>query len=391
MFSDGTEKTAKAPFDTTGVGGATKISLTAGGYNQLQTEILLDSDKESFYYLDKTGQLVHHLRNIGSVPSPKGIDFSPDGKTLWVTMLLNKKRGLSVYDVASGSDLADIDLNGGGGVELVFSKDGSRVYASQMETAKVYEIDTSSKKILRVFDTQSAWTKVVELSPDSKTLYAANWSGNDVSAIDLATGSVRRFPTVKTPRGLYPTADGKTLYVAGYGNGDIEKIDLASGRGKIIFSTGSSGAMRHIVGDESRGILFVSDMGKSAIFKVNLADDSVTKFVDTDADPNTIALSPDKKVLFVSCRGKNAANGNYYIPGPEWGSVLLFDTTSGKMLDAIVGGNQPTALAVSRDGSLLGFSDFLDSRIEIYRVPGYDVLQSGNGGRSSIYRSELRK
>ena len=67
--------------------------------------------------------------------------------------------------------------------------------------------------------TEGSWTKVMALSPDERTIYAANWSSNDVSAVDLATGSVRRYPTVRTPRGLFPTPDGKRLCVAGYEDG----------------------------------------------------------------------------------------------------------------------------------------------------------------------------
>ena len=45
-------------------------------------------------------------------------------------------------------------------------------------------------------------------------------------------------------------------------------------------------------------------------------------------------------MLYVSNRGRNGSN--YYLPGPEWGSVLAIDTRTGRILDAIVGGNQPT-------------------------------------------------
>ncbi len=389
VFGDGSEKKGKTPFSGPVPSGQVKVAISYKGYNPSNVEFLLDKDTQKFFYLDRSGQLVHRLLNIEAVPSPKALAFSPDGKELWSTMLLNKKRGLGVYSVDTGADLADINLDDGGGVELVFSSDGSKVYVSQMETARVYEIDAKTKKILRTFDTKSAWTKVVALSHDGKSLYAANWSGNDVSIINLENGTVSRIPTVKTPRGLYATRDNKTLYVAGFGAGEIEKIDLKSKKGIVIYKSG--GAMRHLAVDEDRGVMYVSDMGRNAIFEVDLANDSVKKFADTDYDPNTIALSPDKKILYVSCRGRNAANDNYYIPGPEWGSVLLFDTKNGKMLDAIVAGNQPTALGVSDDGSLMATSDFLDSRIELFSVPPYEVLRAGNGGRSAVYRQELWK
>lgn len=339
---------------------------------------------------DPADQLVHHLFNINAVPSPKAAAFSPDGKEIWATLLLNEKRGIAVFNAFNGEKIKDINLENGGGVEIIFSQDGNKVYVSQMETAKVFEIDATSKEILRTFDTESAWTKELALSSDGKTLFASNWSGDDVSEIDLQKGILlRRIPTVDTPRGIYVTEDGSFLYVAGFGRGEIEKIDLKTGTSKVIFK--SKGAMRHIIADEEKEVLYVSDMGKNTIWQVSLKNDEVKKFADTDYNPNTIKLSPDKKILFVSCRGINASADNYYIPGPEWGSVLLFDTETGEMLDAIVGGNQPTALDVSSDGKLLVFSDFLDNRLEVFEVPSYDVLVQGEGGRSQVYKQELRK
>jgi DNA-binding beta-propeller fold protein YncE len=340
--------------------------------------------------VDPSGQLVHHLFNINSVPSPKAAVFSPDNKEIWVTMLLNAKRGVAVFDVQTGEKIKDINLSDGGGVEIIFSSDGNLVYVSQMETATVFEIDAKTKNVLRTFNAKSTWTKALEFSADGNALFASNWVGNDISEIDLQSGRlIRTIPTVKIPRGIYATKDGNYLYVAGFDNGEIQKIDLKTGQGKIIYK--SEGAMRHIVADEERGVLFVSDMGKNVILQVSLADDSVKEFAITDINPNTIVLSPDKKILFVSCRGINYSDENYPIPGPEWGSVLLFDAETGKMLDAIVGGNQPTALAVSPDGKKLVFSDFLDSRLEIFEIPSYSVLANGNGGRSDVYKAELKK
>ncbi|MCX6737952.1 MAG: YncE family protein [Candidatus Parcubacteria bacterium] len=350
----------------------------------------IQQTKKISILIDPVGQLVHHLFNIVSVPSPKATVFTADGKEIWTTLLLNKKRGVSIFDSLTGDKVADINLADGGGVEIIFSLDGNKAYVSQMETAQVFEIDKNSKKVLRVFNTGSAWTKILELSADGKTLFASNWSGNDVSEINLEEGKlIRRIPTIKTPRGLYATKDGNYLYVAGFDKGEIEKIDLKTGKGKVIYKSG--GAMRGIAADEEKEVLYISDMGKSAIFQVFLKNDEVKKFVNTDHNPNTIVLSPDKKILFVSCRGINNSSGNYYIPGPEWGSVLLFDTENGTMLDAIIGGNQPTALDVSPDGKLLVFSDFLDSRLEVFEVPSYSVLKDGDGGRSEVYKSELRK
>ncbi len=360
--------------------------------NEEQEEVEEKENNSSVVSPDKSleGQLVEYRFTINNVPSPKGVSFSPDGKEIWVTSLTNKKVGVYVFDSLTGEQKKKIYLPDGGGVEIVFNEEGTRIYVSQMETARVFEIDSFSKEILRVFETNSSWTKVLFVSPDEKRLYASNWVGNNVSEFNVETGELlENFPSVKTPRGLYVTENGNDLYIAGFGEGDFQRINLKTKESEIIFKT--NGALRHIVGDEKRGILFVSDMGKGKIWQVDMEKKEFSDFADTEINPNTIVLSPDKKILFVSNRGKNYSETNYNIPGPEWGSVLLFDTESGELLDAIVGGNQTTGLDISPDGRTLAFSNFLDHNLEIYRVPSYQELKEGNGGASESYKDQLRK
>jgi DNA-binding beta-propeller fold protein YncE len=184
------------------------------------------------------------------------------------------------------------------------------------------------------------------------------------------------------------TPDGERLFVAGYDKGEIERITLATGESKVLLHTG--GAMRHLVGDSVNGLLYADDMLYGQVYVVDLATESVRKLAKTDKEPNTIDLSPDGKVLYVSNRGKNNPK-SYYIPGPEWGSVLAIDTATGKILDAIVGGNQCTGLDVSPDGKLLAFSDFLDNRVRIYSIPDYQTLAAGGGGRAVAHLKDLVK
>ena len=137
--------------------------------------------------------------------------------------------------------------------------------------------------------------------------------------------------------------------------------------------------MRHMAADESKGLLYVGEFAENEIYVVDLATDKVTKLAATDQRPNTIELSPDGKVLYVSNRGKDNPTTGYLTKGPEWGSVLAIDTSTGKILDAIIGGNQCTGLDVSPDGTLLAFSDFLDYVIRIYRDPR--LLHAPSGQR----------
>jgi len=368
--------------------GPITVVISRSGSNTFTQRLFLDAARTFDVLLDPKGQVVHALGSLAAKGAPKGVAVTPDGREAWAS-ILNGPPSIEIYDLKTMAKTGGIDIGRYGSVEIIFNADGTRAYASQMETAKVFEIDTATRKVTRSFATGSAWTKVVALSPDEKTLYAANWSGNDISLIDLTTGKLlRRIPTAKTPRGLWPTKDGLYLYVAGFDKGELQRIDLKSGVVKTLFKSG--GALRHLVADENTGKLYASDMSKDVVWVLDMNTLKTKKFCDTDEKPNTIELSPDGMVLFISNRGENNPK-SYYLKGYEWGTILLMSTDTGAPLDAIVGGNQCTALDVSADGHTLVFSDFLDDRLRVYDIPGYATLLSGAEGRFATHFADLKK
>jgi DNA-binding beta-propeller fold protein YncE len=384
--ADGATRRARTPFKGTVAGGELELTVARAGYNRLVQRVRLDRHRALDLWLDPAGLLHHKLGELRSGSNPKQVAFSPDGRELWVSLLGG--RGVEVFDARTMRKRKAIRLGKHGAVEVLFSGDGRTVYASQMETASVWEIDRASFRVRRQLPTKGNWSKVMALSPDERTLYVANWVSSNISEIDLRKGRVRRLlKTVRTPRGLWPTPDGKRLYVAGFEDGELQRIDLATGKARTLLRTG--GAMRHLVGDPKGRRLYADDMATNQAFVVDLATDRVRKLAITDNVPNTIDLTPDGRVLYVSNRGRNGAS--YYLPGPEWGSVLAIDTASGKVLDAMVGGNQTTGLDVSADGRLLAFSDFLDNRIHVFAVPPHPKLAAGGGGRAAAHRAELAK
>lgn len=383
---DGSTTITRTPFRGTVIGGRLQLSLARPGYNRLTEQLALDRDRTVHRWLDPAGLLHHKLGVLRTGPAPKQVAFTPDGREMWVTLLGGN--GLQVFDRATLRRKAEVRLGRYGAVEVVFSRDGSTVYASQMETASIFQIDRRTYRVRRQLPTKGVWSKVMALSADERTMYVANWVSNDVSEIDLVSGRVRRLlRTVGTPRGLYPTSDGKRLYVAGYARGELASIDLGTGRSTVLLRTG--GAMRHLVADPAHGRLYADDMGTNEAFVVDLRTSKVRKLADTNSTPNTMDLSPDGRVLYISNRGRNGSD--YYLPGPEWGSVLAVDTRTGRVLDAMVGGNQPTGLDVSPDGRTLAYSDFLDDRVSLYAIPSYAVLAAGNGGRARTHLADLPK
>jgi YVTN family beta-propeller protein len=380
----GEAATGVTPFATTLPAGRMTLTVTSpDGKSKHQDAVLLDSARSFDVVLDPPGQVVANECFITASAAPKSVSITPDGTQAW-TALLNGPPSIEIYEPKTGRKLGSIDLGAYGAVEVIFNKTGTLAFASQMETAKVFMIDVKTRKVVREYKTHGTWTRVVALSPDEKTLYAANWSGNDVSVMDVATGQlIKRIPVAKTPRGLWPTSNGRYLFVAGFGAGDLQRVDLKTWKAEKVYHSG--GAMRHLVADDKRGLLFASDMSKDVIWVTDMNTLKTTEFAKVDHKPNSIALSPDGRILFVSCRGASNPK-SYYVPGYEWGTILLLDATTGKPLDAIIGGNQCTALAVSSDARTLVFSDFLDDRLRVYSVPPYAKLASARGG---LYQAHL--
>jgi DNA-binding beta-propeller fold protein YncE len=111
-------------------------------------------------------------------------------------------------------------------------------------------------------------------------------------------------------------------------------------------------------------------MRRARIYIYNLKAGKIEAEIPVDRNPNTIALSPDGRYLFVSCRGPNAPE-TYLARSPRSGELHVIDTATRKVVDRRALGNQPTALAVHPSGRYLAVSNFRDNNIEFYRIDGY--------------------
>jgi len=383
---DGKVITAETPYDGDVTGGRITIELTRAGSNPLRTELDLDADREVQLWLDPEGSLHHKLGELKTEAAPNSIAFSPDGRELWVSLL--GAPGIEVFDTATQQRLGSVDLGERGAVEAVFSKDGTTVYASQIGRAAVYAIDRETRKVRRTIQTGGAGARGLAVSPDGGTLFVANWESDDISQVDLASGRLaRRIPTVGRPRGVYPSPDGKRLFVAGYRRGQLDVIDLATGEGAVV--TRTDGAFREVLADRAGARLYALDEGTDSAWILDAAGGRGRRLAATDTRPTTADLSPDGRVLYVASKGEAGSSEDE--PGPEWGSVLALDASTGKPLDAIVGGDQTAGLDVSPDGKRLAFTDFLDDRVQLYEVPATDRLLTGGGGRYRASRLEIAK
>ncbi len=350
------------------------LTVTAPGYrdNLLRHPLLTGSLTESERIDTKlepigSAMLFSALQETGR--QPKSVLFVEDGRRI-ATALLDD-RGIQVFDTRSLELVAFPFLPGEdaekrGFVEMLELPGRKELWVSQMTTGKIHIFETGTYRWKEAISAGGSWPKVLIADKTGKRVYVSHWNGLSVAEIDAESRRVlRSFPVSGIPRGLALSPDGAALYISNYSNGNIEKVSLESGTSRAI-NTGP-GAMRHIVLDRSGRLLFFSDMYNGTVGAVDTAEERILWKRRIGANVNTIVLDPRERYLYASVRGKNGSRG-YLHEGEVFGSICRLDALTGKVSERIWGGDQPTGLDISPDGTMLVFSDFLDHRLEFYRI-----------------------
>ncbi len=300
---------------------------------------------------------------------PKSVLFI-DGGRKFVTALLNGE-GIEVFDTLTLERLADSSpphelAKKLGFVELLELKSRRELWVSQMTTDSIHIFSLDSFSFLRTIPAGGAWPKVLLSRPDEAVVYVSHWTGRSVAEIDTASGEVkRRFPVPGIPRGLVLSRNGEKLFVANYSNGNIEVINLEGGESHTWKS--GPGAMRHLVLSPDGRRLYGTDMLQGTVLALDPDSETLLWERRVGSNVNTLDIDSRGIHLYVSSRGRNGVNG-YLQEGEEFGTISLVDAKTGELIERVWGGDQPTGLDFSPDQGLLAFTDFLDHRIELFRI-----------------------
>ncbi len=378
------------------------LRFEADGYipRVMQLDEQLPSPADLELKLERSGEAsaMLLLGELDSGSSPKSVEFSPDGQRMFVAQLSGS--GIDIYRLPEMAREGQLRLDPpgdylGGYVEFAVRRESGELWISQMTTAEVHVVDLENLEVQQAIPTGGAWSKVICFTPDERFAFVSNWLSGDISVIDAeARRLLGRIPVGSVPRGLAVEESQRRLFVTDYEQGRVLSYSLGELNG-LLYGTGMAsydaiaehlanmkpdrtlspgpGAKRHIVISTRRQRIYVSDMMHGSIFVYNLADLRLLAEIPVGPKLNTIALDPREEFLYISSRGRNNPE-SYLIAGPDFGRVYVMDAQSLEIVDWVWGGNQPTGLAVSPDGSLLAFTDFLDERLELYDISRYSAV-----------------
>lgn len=304
--------------------------------------------------------------------APKSCSFSPDGKTIMVTLLNQPARAVDVFSVtpfekirtlnAGGTDLKN-DLNYAEG--RFYMKD-STFWFTRMTTGEYFIYHSREDSLEKGRSTHGQWTKVVEFSPDNRYVAFSHWLSNGVSVFGTENHElVRDILTKMTPRGI-AWIGNDTIAVASFDEGDIEAFSL--GTGKLVRSIHEDrAAMRDVRFDSIHRMLYYDDMYHGRVYKYDWNAGKEVARLEVSKNPNSMKLDPDACHLFLSCRGPNNPRG-YIYPSLENGVVEIIRTDSLRIVARWQQGNQPTGLDISADGRYLATTDFSAHRLNLYLI-----------------------
>ncbi|WP_016754937.1 YncE family protein [Leptospira santarosai] len=356
-----------------------ELKLSSPGFQNSSYRVKSAEElNETLIALNKEGITHRFVARFKTGIQPKSVRFI-DNTRLAIPLL--EDEGMDILDIRTGETIRlsppEKYKKKLGFVETIAIPKHNELWVSQMQANAVHVFDLKTLAYKTSVDLTGKWSKILLYDPIRDLVYCSNWVSENISVIDRKTKvEIRKTDKIGLPRGLLLSKDGKELYIAQFSASNQEsgggRLGIYSMETEKLTDTiGPPGNKRHIVSGNVENKIYVSDMCCGKIEVYDLKEKKVQKTIQVFDKPNTIALSPDGKYLYVSCRGPNNPTEGYLKKGLVLGRVYVIDTTTDTVKEFWEAGNQPTGLDVSPDNRYLVISDFLDHQIRVYRRDGF--------------------
>jgi YVTN family beta-propeller protein len=259
---------------------------------------------------------------------PRGIQVSPDGRTVYVAM--------------SGTPIAPppkLDANGNPIFQRGKDDDDDDTAHADKSADGIGVIDVAQKKLTGKLSVGSD-PEEFSLSKSGAELYISNEDVKTASVVDLASGKVTHIiPVGQEPEGVATAPDGKNFYVTCEAGGEIYVIDTANYKAIGHFTV----ALRPRSVDflPGTGIGFIPSESVGQLNVIDTVNYKVLK---------TITLPTGSRPV----RVRTAPNGQkVYVSNGRAGTVSVLDSHSYEVVDSIKVGTRPWGLIISPDGKYL--------------------------------------
>ena len=268
---------------------------------------------------------------------PMSTAVTPDGKYMLVLNGGYKPPSITVIDLAKGAIKGSTPVPDSW-LGLTISPKGDHVYASGAQRASIFEFSLEDGVLTqtREFATNPGPTKTahdfigdVTFAPDGHLLYAADMYNDAVVVVNPQSGTViQRIKTGRRPYRILFHPDGKSFFVSHWADGTVGQYDTATGSAMgpatrigahptdLLWRAGAP-EMPEGVAAPYTARLFVAAANTNNVYAVGVNSDKELNLVEAinvsmtprqplGMTPSGLALSADKKRLFVACSDANS-------------------------------------------------------------------------------------
>jgi YVTN family beta-propeller protein len=266
---------------------------------------------------------------------PMSTAVTPDGKYMLVLNCGYKPPSISVIDLATSTVKGSTPVPDAW-LGLTISPKGDRVYTSGGQRASIFEFSLQDGVLAqtREFPTAAGAPAAhdfigdVTFAPDGHLLYAADLYNDAVVVVNPQSGTViQRFKTGRRPYRILFHPDGKSFFVSHWANGTIGQYDTATGAAMgpptrigghptdMLWRSGApeepeAGAAPYaarlfVAASNTNNVYSVGVTAAKELSVVESINISMTPRQPLGMTPSGLALSADRKRIFVACSDAN--------------------------------------------------------------------------------------
>ena len=267
---------------------------------------------------------------LATGPRPRGMAFSPDGKTFYVAA--SNANRIEAWDVHSRRLLRTYG-SGTDPERFAISPDGKTAYIANEDHSAVSFLDLKSGRIEREVEVGPE-PEGVGVSPDGKLVVATSETANLAHFIDAASGKLLdSLPVGSRPRFVLFLEGGRTVWVSSEQRGTISVFDTQTRKLErtidlaLAFDIDQPVQAIEMRATRDQSRVFVAMGRANRVAELDPVSGKVMRWWPTGERTWGIGLSPDEKRLY-------AASGLS-------GTLTIIDLNAGRVVRTVKLGGKP--------------------------------------------------
>ncbi|HXM03944.1 MAG TPA: hypothetical protein VN939_15135 [Chthoniobacterales bacterium] len=344
------------------------LAVALAGFSVFSTTVVSGFAQKATDALRTTGQPKNQV--VATIPvgmSPQAVVVNPASGLIYVANQISNS--ISVIEATTNTVAVVIPV-GINPIALAITPDAATVYAANANQGQltISVINTPTNTVTETIDAgsgEASGSNQLAVSPDGTKLYVATgFLGGGVPVIDTSTNEVSATIKIDPPGGGNGQAPVGVVFNSSGGSAYVTSTvsEKRSGSIKLFVSKIDTATEKQVNVTSPFG---VSGLGWTTIYghTIYVTDDQDTVVLDTKTKkvvktlpaefPTGSAITPDGTYL--------------YIPSEPY-VVATIDTTTYKVVDSIVVGRGPSAIAIAPNGLRAYVANSTDGTVSVIDI-----------------------